>query len=98
MCDSSCSFVFEDPIWSFYLSDLVPSHIKASHSHFSLSLVPVGNSEKERVEDLDVRTLTKSLWSYVFGKRALFVNPQYAAFEKPIWPACGAASIQVRFL
>uniref|UniRef100_A0A7S3HCL5 Myotubularin phosphatase domain-containing protein n=1 Tax=Spumella elongata TaxID=89044 RepID=A0A7S3HCL5_9STRA len=55
----------------------------------------LGNSEKERVEDLDVRTLTKSLWSYVFGKRNLFVNPQYSAFEKPIWPACGAASIQV---
>ena len=50
----------------------------------------------ERIEDLDVRTLTKSLWSYVFGKRNLFVNSQYSAYEKPIWPACGAASIQVK--
>jgi len=42
-----------------------------------------------------VRTLTKSVWSYVFGRRNLFANPRYVAFEKPIWPSCGAAAIQV---
>jgi len=62
---------------------------------FPAILSITGNSEKERVEDLDVRTLTKSLWSYVFGRRSLFVNTQYAAFDKPIWPSCGAAAIQV---
>lgn len=62
---------------------------------FLSSLTISGNSEKERVDNLDVRTLTKSLWSYVFGRRSLFLNAQYAAFDKPIWPSCGAASVHV---
>lgn len=42
-----------------------------------------------------MRLLTKSIWSYVFGKRNLFRNVHYAAYEKPIWPNCGAASVRV---
>ena len=47
------------------------------------------------MEALEVRLLTKSIWSYVFGKRNLFLNVHYAVYEKPIWPNCGAASVRV---
>jgi hypothetical protein len=64
-------------------------------SGWYVSCFSVGNSEKERMETLDVRMLTKSVWSYVFAQRDRFTNPGYAAFEKPLWPNCGAASVKV---
>lgn len=55
----------------------------------------VGNCEKERMDVYEARLLTRSIWSYVFGRRHFFVNTEYAAFEKPLWPACGASSVRV---
>ena len=67
----------------------------ADHTNSCLFGNFLGNSEKQRNEDLEVRTLTRSIWSYVIAKRLVFVNVEYMAYPQPIWPACGAASMQL---
>ena len=47
------------------------------------------------MDELEVRVLTKSIWSYVFGKRNLFLNIDFQEYPQPLWPACGAASMQL---
>lgn len=47
------------------------------------------------MEVLEVRMLTKSIWSYLFSNRDRFLNGSYRKFDKPLWPNCGAASMRV---
>ncbi len=54
----------------------------------------LGNCERERSVDLQVKERTKSIWAYVFDHRALFLSgAQYTAYAQPIWPSCNISQV-----
>lgn len=58
----------------------------ADHHHSALFGNFLGNTEKQRREELFVRQKTRSIWEYVNTRRHRFQNPTYAEFTLPIWP------------
>jgi hypothetical protein len=65
----------------------------ADHLHSGLFGNFLGNSSRQRVEELRVAELTQSIWSYVLDgrNRRRFENPKYAAYPRPIWPTCSVS-------
>mmetsp|Transcript_5160 Transcript_5160/g.7900 ORF Transcript_5160/g.7900 Transcript_5160/m.7900 type:complete len:898 (+) Transcript_5160:232-2925(+) len=58
----------------------------ADHVHSGLFGNFLGNSERQRVEQLNVRKSTQSIWSYVEHNRERFVNTNYRPYNNPLWP------------
>lgn len=55
----------------------------------------VGNSERQREQDFEVKVTTKSIWAYISDHRTRFINPHYQAYNKPIWPSTGVPNIVI---
>jgi len=58
----------------------------ADHVHSGLFGNFLGNSEKQRLEQLNVRRATQSIWSYVFENNSQFLQCDYEPHNGPIWP------------
>jgi hypothetical protein len=48
----------------------------------------LGNSDRERNEEMYVADSTQSIWSYVFEFPERFANKEYEEYNRPIWPSC----------
>mmetsp|Transcript_23301 Transcript_23301/g.72919 ORF Transcript_23301/g.72919 Transcript_23301/m.72919 type:complete len:893 (-) Transcript_23301:3260-5938(-) len=46
----------------------------------------LGNSEKERECEYEVRTRTESIWTYVLAHEAHFANDRYREYKGVLWP------------
>lgn len=58
----------------------------------------LGNSETERVQHLNVRQKTQSIWSYVLSQRQHFFNENYVSgVDQPfvIWPSFNPRSLML---
>ena len=54
----------------------------------------LGESEKQRIEQLGVQRSTQSIWSYVFLHSAQFTQPQYEAHSGACtWHACMVSAL-----
>eukprot|EP01034_Spumella_vulgaris_P031305 gene31305-38677_t len=54
----------------------------------------LGNSEKERALDLQVKESTKSIWAYILDHKALFLNKsRYTPYAQPLWPTCNISKM-----
>eukprot|EP01031_Cornospumella_fuschlensis_P044073 gene44073-53884_t len=60
----------------------------ADHSMSSLFGNFLGNSEKERVQQLKVKGMTNCIWDYVFSSHLLpiLTNPSYSPYPQPLFP------------
>jgi myotubularin-related protein 1/2 len=67
----------------------------ADHVHSGLFGSFLGNTHKQRLEELRVREQTHSVWSYILEFRERFSNKSYTAYSRPIWPSCSMSRIVV---
>jgi hypothetical protein len=69
----------------------------ADHAHSGLFGTFLGNTCKQRVQDLRAAELTASVWSYVLthAQARGFRNPTYVPHAGPLWPSCSIARLAV---
>ncbi len=58
----------------------------ADHFYSSLFGNFLGNTDRERHVDLEVKDKCQSIWSYVFDNFSTFQNKAFQAYASPIWP------------
>lgn len=67
----------------------------ADHSYSCLFGNFLGNSHKERHEELKVNERTLSIWDYIFSYKENFTNPNFSPCSTPIWPSTSISSMKV---
>lgn len=82
--DALYQLLLQAPSAFEYTEDLLV--FVGDHLHSGLFGNFLGNCEKNRVEVLNVRRSTKSIWNYVLQNHGRFANSRYTYYDKPIWP------------
>jgi hypothetical protein len=67
----------------------------ADHIHSGLFGNFLGNSEKQRTEQLKLRSTTVSIWSYVLCHKSRYTNLNYIPFPHPIWPSSSPKCLHI---
>ena len=67
----------------------------ADHVHSGLFGTFLGNSYRQRFQEMKVKENTQSIWSYVFDNKERFCNTAYTPYSRPIWPSYGMAKLVV---
>lgn len=67
----------------------------ADHCHSCLFGNFLANSDRERVQGLQVLSCTRSVWTYVLDHREAFCHAGFRPCAQPIWPQCGMARIKL---
>lgn len=67
----------------------------ADHVHSSLFGTFLGNSYKQRFQELKVRDQTHSIWSYIFDNKSRFCSQRFCPILRPIWPSVSIAKMVV---
>ena len=57
----------------------------------------LGNSYKQRTQDMKAVTNTQSIWSYIFEYKNRFSNSNFLSYDSPIWPSCSMAKMVILF-
>jgi myotubularin-related protein 1/2 len=58
----------------------------ADHVHSGLFGNFLGNSDKQRKQELFVTERTLSIWEYIDQRKLKFSNPDFVEFALPVWP------------
>ncbi len=66
-----------------------------NHLHSALFGNFLGNSEKERMIELQCQTNTVSIWSYVLTYQEIFKNKDYQRYQSPIWPSVAIHKMKI---
>ncbi len=67
----------------------------ADHVHSCLFGNFLGNCDRERCQELQVKELTRSVWAYVLDHRSMFLRKEgcFAPYLQPIWPVTNQSRI-----
>lgn len=67
----------------------------ADHFHSGLFGNFLGNTDKQRTEEMKVQETTRSIWSHVLSRKSQFLNESFANYDRPIWPSCAISRMVV---